>query len=54
MYLLMDGDPAIGRRSAAADGGGLRAAGGRRIQVNVVDGPSVHPLESLPIPTTPS
>ena len=37
MYLLLDGDPEIGRALRDQTVPALRAAGGRRIQVNVVD-----------------
>jgi hypothetical protein len=37
MYLLLDGDPAVGRALRGPTVAAVRAAGGKRIQVNVVD-----------------
>ena len=37
MYLLLDGDPAVGRALRGSTVAAVRAAGGKRIQVNVVD-----------------
>ncbi len=50
MFLLLDGDPGIGRALRNQTVPALRAAGGRRIQINVVDAGIGPPFGVAPAP----
>jgi hypothetical protein len=50
MYLLLDGDPGIGRALRHQTVPALRASGGRRIQINVVDATIGPPFGVAPDP----
>jgi hypothetical protein len=50
MYLLLDGDPAVGRALRGPTVAAVRAAGGKRIQINVVDAAIGPPFGVAPDP----